>query len=374
MKIIIFLFYAICIVKGLPPLNNSSICKSTFCEIENDCRCSSTINPITNIDDPAPQFIAITVSESVVTTLYHNYLVPLLYGRTNPDGNSIGATFYVNHEYTDYELVQKLYLHGYEIGVHSITKNSSQDYWRHASLNDLIEEFDGQREIISHFANIPSKDIRGGRTPQLQFEGDLTINAYKQSGLEYDNSWPTSSNKLLLPYTLDYLSTQECLVSISCPKESHKHFWVAPLTNIRGNNNVECNSLASCLIDGTAEEIANWLINEVDRVRTNNRAPLVLRLDSYWFEFTKNSLEGFTLFLNEMSRRNDVFFVSVQDIVDWIKNPVPVTKYVTPVHKRSAKCTPISCALKFLNGSERYMKSCVGCPRTYPWKGNPLGE
>ncbi|EFA03578.2 chitin deacetylase 7 precursor [Tribolium castaneum] len=374
MKIIIFLVCAVCFVGGLPSLKNASICKSTYCKVEDDCRCSSTTNPINNVEDPAPQLIAITVSESIVTTLYHNYLEHLLFGRTNPDGYPIGATFYVNHEYTDYELVQKLYLRGYEIGVHSITKNSSQEYWRHASFNDLIEEFGGQRQIISHFANIPAEDIRGGRTPQLQFEGDLTINAYKQVGLRYDNSWPTSSNKLILPYTLDYLSTQECLVTINCPKESHEHFWIAPITNIRGVNNVECNSLVTCLVQGTAEEIADWLINEVDRVTAQNRAPLVLRLDSYWFEFTDNSLEGFTLFLNEMSKRSDVFFVSVQDIIDWIKNPVSVTKYVTPIHKRSAECTPVNCALRFLDGSERYMNSCVRCPRTYPWKGNPLGE
>lgn len=138
MKVIILLVCSLYLVKGYPTLDDATICKQSKCKIEDDCRCSSQDNPIYNIDDPAPQvsyfvlrfykftnyllqLIALTVSESVVTTLYHDYLERLLYGRTNPDGNSIGATFYVNHEYTDYELVQQLYLHGYEIGVHSIT-------------------------------------------------------------------------------------------------------------------------------------------------------------------------------------------------------------------------------------------------------------
>ncbi|RZC33158.1 hypothetical protein BDFB_009781, partial [Asbolus verrucosus] len=331
-------------------------------------------NPINNKDDPAPQFIALTISESVVTTLYELYLSPLLFDRRNPDGGPIGASFYVNHEYTDYQLVQDLYLRGFEIGVHSITKNSSQEYWRNATYQDLIEEFGGQRQILTHFANLPQEDIVGARTPQLQIEGDLTIDAYVDSGLTYDNSWPTSSSQRLLPYTLDYGSTQKCLVSIHCPKESHEHFWIAPVTNIRGKDNVECNSLATCLVEGKPEEIASWLVGQVDIVRSGNRAPLVLRLDSYWFKFTRNSVEGFTLFLDEMSKRNDVFFVSVGDVLDWVKNPVSVSNYKTPVHDRYAECFPVNCRLKFLDGTERYMKSCVPCPKQYPWKGNPMGE
>lgn len=61
------------------------------------------------------------MSESIVATVYENYLKPLLFERVNPDGGPVGLSFYVNHEYTDYELVNDLYLRGFEIGVHSIT-------------------------------------------------------------------------------------------------------------------------------------------------------------------------------------------------------------------------------------------------------------
>ncbi|RZC33227.1 chitin deacetylase [Asbolus verrucosus] len=374
MKSVLILQLLVALAWGYPSLKNTGICEPTKCKIEEDCRCSSTNNPINNRDDPAPQFVALTVSESLVKTLHYHYLAPLFFNRKNPDGSPVGASFYVNHEYTDYELVQDLYLRGFEIGVHSITKNSSQEYWRHATYKDLVEEFAGQRQIISRFANIPVEEIVGVRTPQLQFEGDLSIDAYVESGLTYDNSWPTRSTQPLLPYTLDYVSNQECTVSITCPKRPHEHFWVAPITNIKGKDNVECNSLATCLIEGTPQEIASWLIGQVDHVRNRNRAPLVLRLDSYWFEFTHNSFEGFTLFLDEMANRDDVFFVSVRDVLDWIKHPVSAKNYKTPIRDRYAECLPINCALKFLDGSIRYMQSCIKCPEQYPWKGNPMGE
>ncbi|EFA03998.1 chitin deacetylase 8 precursor [Tribolium castaneum] len=350
-------------------------CLVDKCKIEDNCRCSSAINPINDAENFAPQLIAITVSESVVQTLYENYLKPLFFDRKNPDGGPIGLTFYVPHEYTDYSLVQDLYVRGYEIGDHSITKEPNQTYWREATSDDLIDEFKGQKIIISTFANIPYEDIVGVRTPQLQLEGDITFSAYEQSDLGYDNSWPTYAQERILPYTLTYASTQKCTVTIKCPEEQHSGFWVAPITNIKGVNGTECNSLATCLVQGSADEIADWLFDQVKLYRDNNRAPMTLRLDSYWFLFTENSYEGFTKFLDKIAQESDVFLVSVQDILEWIKNPVGYKDYKTPVHDdRTADCLSVNCKLKNINNEDRYMKSCVPCPEVYPWKGNPLGQ
>ncbi|RZC33226.1 hypothetical protein BDFB_004923, partial [Asbolus verrucosus] len=341
MKVPLLIIFWVGSCWSFPTVDEASKCDPTECLITNNCRCSSTSNPINNPDDPAPLLIAITVSESIVHTNYPNYIQPLFFNKTNPDGNPRGYTFYVNHEYTNYSWVQELYLAGYEIGVHSITKNSSQEYWRNAALEQLQAEFSGQKTILVNFAGIPEEDIVGARTPQLQIEGDVTIQAYIDSGITYDNSWPATSNNRVLPYTLDYASTQQCTVTEKCPVETHSGFWIAPITNIKGADGLECNSLATCNVEGTADEIAQWLLGEVESVRNQNRAPLVIRLDSYWFEQTKNSFEGFSKFLNEVT---DVFFVSVQDVLEWIKNPVPVSQYTTPLHDdRYAECLPVNC-------------------------------
>jgi hypothetical protein len=57
----------------------------------------------------------------VVPDIFEDLWTPLLFDRKNPDGGNIGATFFVPHEYTDYQRVQDLYLRGFEIGVNSIT-------------------------------------------------------------------------------------------------------------------------------------------------------------------------------------------------------------------------------------------------------------
>ena len=41
--------------------------------------------------------------------------------RINPNGCAIKATFFLNHEYTNYANVQWLAAQGHEIGIHSVT-------------------------------------------------------------------------------------------------------------------------------------------------------------------------------------------------------------------------------------------------------------
>ena len=125
-------------------------------------------------------------------------------------------------------------------------KNSLAEYWAQASEQTLIDEFGGQRTLLSHFANIPITDITGAQAPQLQIEGDVLIRAYIASGVKYDNSWTSRSTAHLFPYTLDYLSSQECRSDTSCPQESYPGFWINPINNIRGENLVECNALTNC--------------------------------------------------------------------------------------------------------------------------------
>lgn len=129
------------------------------------------------------------------------------------------------------------------------SKNSLAQYWSEASEDTIEQEFGGQRTIISTFANIPIDDIIGARTPQLQIEGDVSIDGYIKAGIQYDNSWTSRSGTRFYPYTLDYLSTQECRTGTTCPEDAHPGFWILPIINIQGKSNVECNSLSICNIE-----------------------------------------------------------------------------------------------------------------------------
>ncbi|KAJ8928575.1 hypothetical protein NQ314_018861 [Rhamnusium bicolor] len=124
-------------------------------------------------------------------------------------------------------------------------KNNLQEYWRSASKELLVQEFGGQKHILSKFANIPVDHIQGVRTLQLQLAGNASIEAYVESNLSYDSSWPTLPGKPLYPYTLDYLTSQQCNLGSRCPNEAFEGFWVLPITDLNGAEK-ECNTLASC--------------------------------------------------------------------------------------------------------------------------------
>ncbi|KAJ3655624.1 hypothetical protein Zmor_014746 [Zophobas morio] len=193
--------------------------------------------------------------------------------------------------------------------------------------------------------------------------------------LQYDSSWTSRSTALFFPYTLDYLSPQECRIGTTCPTEAHPGFWIAPIIDLQGNGTdgsvLECNSLISCNIQGSADEIAAWLESQVDRIE--NRAPLTLMVSSAWFRFTNNSYEGFEAFLDNILSRGDVFLVSQKQVIDWARNPVNLGSFKTEVPTRTADCQRSSCPLQNINNETRYMTSCVTCPQVYPWLGNPFG-
>lgn len=58
--------------------------------------------------------------DDAVSVANYKYTEEIMLGRTNPDGCSAAATFFVSHEYTDYSKVHALWSEGHEIALHSI--------------------------------------------------------------------------------------------------------------------------------------------------------------------------------------------------------------------------------------------------------------
>lgn len=119
-------------------------------------------------------------------------------------------------------------------------------YWQEATTATLQAEFGGQRKIVSKFANIPIEDVIGARVPNLVLSGDKLFTAYQNAGLKYDNTWTSLNANKYFPYTLDHLSTQPCFSA--CPAESYPGMWVMPVTDLIGNDSVQCNAILGCQI------------------------------------------------------------------------------------------------------------------------------
>ncbi|XP_017774439.1 PREDICTED: uncharacterized protein LOC108561139 [Nicrophorus vespilloides] len=335
-----------------------------------ECVRASTSSPLDN--DKTPQFIVMSFDDSATNLVYEEFYKNIFNGRSNPDGNPIKATFLIPHEYTDYEVVNRLYNEGHEIGVHSITKKAEAAYWQSSSVENLVDEFKGQKEIISKFANIPEDHIRVVRTPHLQLAGDKSFEAYKRSGLDIDSSWPALSKTKLFPYNLKCKSNAQCSIG-ECPEESYDEMWVVPINNIKGVNDIECNTLFACQMNLTQPELSQWLLREFKSAAAN-KSPFSLLVNSAWFTIYPDALAALQAFIDEVLDEGNTYFVSHSELVEWAKNPVEAANFETVAEPRSAECEINNiCPLDFEEFGTRYMKSCVKCPPKYPWLGNPQG-
>ncbi|XP_066140756.1 chitin deacetylase 8-like [Euwallacea fornicatus] len=348
-------------------------CVLDECKIENNCRCTSTEGPL-SIDD-TPQLIVLAFIDAARQETYDKIWSPLVESRKNPDGEFVSASFYINHEYSNYQIVHDLATMGFEIGVHSVTNYHDQKYWREASEELLEKEFGAQRKIIEKFANIPTENLIGVLTPQLQLAGDNSILAFTSQGFTYDNSWPSKNS--LFPYTLDYLSDQECIIGANCPEQSYPGFWEAPIIDLVGNDGDVCNTLAGCFRkypNLTSGEFSDWLVEQVDKVKTSNKAPMTLIIEQNLFESVENSWDGLIDALDRIQKDNQVFLVSQARVIEWMKNPVPLSEFTTNPVTIDTGCVKAICDLLNEDNEARTMISCVPCPKRYPWLDNPEGN
>jgi len=399
---LLFLFFAIGAMVALTSAERgkkATLCTSNRCRLP-DCFCAGARVPKGLKADTIPQFVMISFDGSV-RDLNYKRVQKIFADRKNPNGCPIRGTFFVNHEWTDYDLTNKLYVQGHEIATHAITLGS-MEVFRKADLDRWIKEIGGMKKILEIFAGIPAKDLKGFRAPYLAPGGDVMYDAIHQAGLSYDSTLVAGENNPpLWPYTLNYKSSQDCKVK-PCPVNSHPGMWEIPLVQHVGGTKLgsACSMIDSCNDRGTRDSARDMLLDNFMRHYTSNRAPFPLFMHA-WFDKGNYRFEAFMEFLETIQLLPDVYIVTISDVIEWMKNPVPCE---TP---SSVNMTHPACSLKAMKGwschnaevrarrpsceadevrhcvvkkmakgkaQDRSLKTCKNCPDVYPWIGNPDGN
>lgn len=351
-------------------------CKPALCELPN-CLCASTTPPAGLAPSQIPQFVVLTFDDAV-NVGNMPYYREAFYNRKNPNSCPISTTYFVTHEYTDYSLVHELWANGHEIALHSITHQVPADYWASLSVDGQKREFVDQIDLMAKFAKISPTSMKGIRLPFLQLSGNNSFQMIYESDLHYDSSWPTRSyiQSGLFPYTLDYKSPQDCAVP-PCPTVSLPGVWVMPMVDWLDNSNVPCAMIDSCVDIPTDEDgLLLFMKKNFHRHYNGSRSPFGFYIHAAWFKTNENIYKAYKKFLDYLKENDDVFLVSQQQVLEWMKNPKSLNDYnrLGCPQKHSNSCTqPKSCRLQY-GAQERYMTTCSdSCPPVYPWLGNPLG-
>ncbi|CAG2113966.1 unnamed protein product, partial [Medioppia subpectinata] len=202
-------------------------CDTTQCQLPN-CFCSEegTSIPGGLNANETPQMVLVNFSGALNELVFELYKKVLGYtnkfganqNRHNPNGCGIKATFFINHEYSNYAQIQWLAAQGHEIAMHSITHRLPEIWWTdNANYSDWAEEMIGIREIIlanSGSSSVPAvsrETLVGMRAPYIKPGGDPMFEMASDFGLLYDSSVVApKGTPPFWPFTWDYRQPFDC--------------------------------------------------------------------------------------------------------------------------------------------------------------------
>ena len=349
-----------------------------------DCQCASKEIPGGLRQDQVPQMVTITLDGAIRVQDYEMFYRKVLQGRKNRNGCDLPLTFFVSHDNTDYSLATELANDGHELAVHSVTRRQPRTFWSEDRNNteELTDEILDMRELLSRWAHVPKSNVVGYRSPFLaSSENQLKI--LHENDFLYDCTMVT--NEMYWPFTLDYKSTI-CSSSSVCPEESLPGLWVIPVINKVQNSSTSCSMIDSCAHPpkSTKEQWMAFFVDNFERHYNNSKAPFGLYASSLWF-LSHNStqrLQAFMDFLDYLGSLEDVYIVTISQLIAWSRNPTPLDQLSTFEPWQCPNNPPTNCTYTdpnictyFLNDTEYIIRLCKDdvCSQEYPNITNPQG-
>ncbi|EGT30475.1 CBN-LGX-1 protein [Caenorhabditis brenneri] len=381
----------------VPNRQRAQPCNEEECKLPN-CFCSHNGRqaPGGLRPDETPQFVVLTFDDAVNGKTFPDY--KKLFENDvlkNPNGCDVKATFFISHEWTNYDAVNWLVQKGMEIASNSISHESLE----HENTNRWLNEMDGQRRILAKFGGAPEEQIVGIRSPQLALGGDNQFEMMVGAEFLWDNSMsanPGIHGEPFWPQTMDYQVAWDCHEA-SCPKSSFPGVWTVPLNQFYGSYMRQIDSFrrssmlrAAVDLNNTVDELEEIIMRNFERSYTANRAPYVLSLNADFLQLGGHNkgMKAVQRFLNKMSAQKDVYIVTIKQLIDWMKRPVPISQMkaskavgcpITLSFNRNPSLStcdkPNKClySTPSLSSQEHQFLTCLPCPTMYPWLENPAG-
>lgn len=319
------ILYVLCLTSFNFIKCNPSVCqqcmKSSKCKPP-DCFCCRDELQLPNMSlSQIPQIVFFTFDDAVteqVSGFYHQLFSEK---RKNPNGCPISMTLFISHDNTKYRLVTEFHRKGMEIASHSVT---------HSTMNgsNFFQEAKAQKENLAKLAGIPIEDITGWRSPFLKPTGDLQPDSLKKLGYTYDATLTFSKRSFREkppgPFTLDFGYPYECQVK-PCPKHKHPGFWEVPVVSLLDYKQAyDCVYVDGCMNAPPNEDAAyQFLWDNFYNYYTTTKMPFGINMHPSWFYYP-DRLKAMDRFIQKLVSLNDVYIVSANRMLEWLKRPTPL--------------------------------------------------
>ena len=293
------------------------------------CLCPSSEIPKRLTREETPQMVFFTFDDAVNEENIKYYTHLFKTDRLNPNGCPITATFFVSYNWTNFDYVRFLYRNGHEIGSHSITHRLPKTYWARAPYEEWDYEIDGMRRTLAQESRIPKYRISGMRSPFLQVGGNTQFQMLRDNKYVYDSTFvagPITSNDSdrstpLWPFTLDTVADTDISSIQPSPNRSFNGFWEVPLNRWIGLDGMGCPMVDACAVPTDEESTYQYLKDNFNR-HYERKTPFGINMHAIWFDkgYTYRAMDRF---LKELVDMDDVWILTISQIIDWLKHSDP---------------------------------------------------
>ncbi|KAI9188969.1 hypothetical protein H9P43_000391 [Blastocladiella emersonii ATCC 22665] len=301
-------------------------CDPKVCKLP-ACQCATTAPPAGLSPSQVPQFVTFTLDDAVNSAVY-DQPINAMKGIRGADGCDMKGIYFLSATWTNYHAVQTLYASGHEIACHTFTHSFP-----------TIQEVVAMRNATEMFADVPQSKIRGFRAPYLFYSLESLTNI-RALGFEYDSTMTidNAGAKTVWPFTFDYGMPISCATG-NCtgakPTPDNPAGWRAPgLWEIPMYNLMTTDGGAWSMdpgVDGV--EFAAMLRKSFNDHYKGNRAPFGIYLHSAYLMADPTRTTILHDFFAEIAPLTDVRFVTNDQLLTWLRNPVPLANM-------TAKCKP----------------------------------
>ncbi|CAB3399192.1 unnamed protein product [Caenorhabditis bovis] len=268
-----------------------------------------------------PQMVMLTFDDPITDRII-NTLKSIFNGKIrNPNGCAIKGTFFISHQWNNYDQCQWLYSKGNELAVNSITRedlsNRTKERW--------MREQKGMRDTLTEFSYAEKSHIIGARAPNFKIGGDIQMSMLSENGFAYDNSMIV--NGQYWPQTLDYKPSWECEPPQKCPQKIHRGIWQIPIQTVQGNDGYWYSTMDRAIKPSDSRlSVKQMLMRNFLTNYKSNRAPFVLTLSTDFLTYLPDNGAIYALqdFLSEIVQRQDVYVVTGSQIIDWMQKPTEI--------------------------------------------------
>ncbi|KAI9483884.1 MAG: hypothetical protein EXX96DRAFT_500390 [Benjaminiella poitrasii] len=354
-------------------------CDSNTCKLP-DCLCPSLTPPAGLSPKDVPQFVTITFDDSLQPELLST--AHELLNVTNPNGCPAKGSWYVSMLYTNFALVQQWHAEGNEVADHTFT---------HVGQPSL-QEIAAARNMLNQYAGIPLSEIKGFRTPFLNYSTD-TFKEASQLGLKYDSSVSAVVDDCYWPYTLDNGLANDCWEGDCGSDFKLPGFWEIPMYSVVDGSGIA--QLMDVYLAGSTADVTNWSTTNFERHYNGNRQPFGVyvhptHLTNYPGTADVSDLKNSVVsFIKSLEGKPDVWFVTNAQLLQWMQNPVPASQLADQPYM---KCNTPQVGKEICNGLEDITitngvvsssllntcsfgtsswATCFNCPGSEPTLDNP---